>query len=217
MGRVDLKAGVRAITIGAVAAALLLTSACAAGQDAQSATEQETLDGTSARVGTMTLGGLALETPSNGVSWPSGSTVPLKVVIVNSGQRADALTNITGDQIGGWTLSGSSGAPKVVVAGHSRKQFGTEQLDVSNPQVLQLTGVKQALSPGMAIDLTFTFARAGTVTAHVPVQLSKSPQTAMLPGPNTAPVPDEHEKPPTANAWMMPSAPIRLMRFAAAV
>jgi copper(I)-binding protein len=184
----------RSVGLGAVAAGLMLTSACAAGQYAQSATEQETIDGTSARVGTMTLGGLAIETPSNGVSWSSGSNVPLKVVVVNSGQRPDTLTSITSPQITGWAVYASPAAaaggnapataPKVTVQGHSREQFGTEQFGTSINRVLHLTGLKQALSPGMAISLTFTFARAGTVTTRVPVQLSKSPQTAVLPGPS---------------------------------
>jgi copper(I)-binding protein len=50
---------------------------------------------------------------------------------------------------------------------------------------LLLTGLKTQLWPGMTISLTFTFDRAGTVTVQVPVQLSKTPQTSVIPAPST--------------------------------
>jgi hypothetical protein len=232
---------VRRVGLAVVVAAALLTSACAAGQYAQSATNQETIDGTSAKIGMMTLGGLAIQTPQNGVSYPAGSDVPLKIVVVNSGQRTDTLTSITSSSITGWgayssaaaaaaaqattsssvpvsstvpsSTAGSSSvapgggstsvapsdtgspstppattsapslpAPKtsISVGGHSRASFGTP--DVKGE--LLLRGIKSALHPGMAIELTFTFQQAGTVSVQVPVQLSKSPQTSIIPGPS---------------------------------
>jgi copper(I)-binding protein len=51
--------------------------------------------------------------------------------------------------------------------------------------VLLLTGLKTRLWPGMTISVTFTFDRAGTVTVQVPVQLSKTPQTSVIPAPST--------------------------------
>src|SRR3954451_6199234 len=102
---VDVKAEqvvVRRVGIAVAVVAALLTSACAAGQYAQSATVQETTDGTSARVGEMTLGGLAVERPPNGISYDRGSDVRLNVVIVNSGQRPDALTSVTSPSISSW-------------------------------------------------------------------------------------------------------------------
>jgi len=221
---------VRRVGLAAAVVAALLTSACAAGQYAQSATEQESIDGTKAEVGQMTLGGLAVEAPDNGVSYEPGSAARVKVVIVNSGQQADKLTSITGSSITGWGAfanaadasayaaaqaaagapssdgapssgsaaasgsaapSGSSaaGGPQpqssVEVGPHSRVQFGSDQAEGAAPnRVLLLNGLKSTLHSGMTIELTFTFERAGTVTARVPVQLSKDAQTSVIPGPS---------------------------------
>lgn len=202
----------RRIGLAASLAATLAASGCAAGQYAQSATEQESLDGTTVRLGTtITLGGLSVQTPSDGISWASGSRVPLNVVIVNSGQKDDQLTSITSPSITGWSAfasdvaasaqvpggsssggsgtasasspagasGGGSNAAPVPLAAHSGVRFGG-----SGNRVLLLTGVKSALSPGMAVTLTFTFARAGSVTARVPVQITKSAQTSVIPGPS---------------------------------
>jgi copper(I)-binding protein len=198
------KAGVaKAGAVATALAATVLASGCAAGQYAQSATEQETIDGTSVRIGTtITIGGLALETPTDGVAWKKGSSVPLKAVIANSGQKDDSLTNITSSSIGGWSVynsvaqasgaqaspsagSGSSTPSPIKVQAHSAVQFGTQHAEGTlGNRVILLTGVKSDLTPGSVVTITFTFARAGSVTARVPVQLTKSPQTSVIPGPS---------------------------------
>lgn len=208
-----MKAGVKAqratarqVGLAAVLAAGLLTSACAAGQVAQTAGEKATLDGTNVEVGAnITLGGLAIETPTDGVAWAKGSDVPLKVVLVNSGQRDDQLKSITSPEITGWSsyasvanasaahlpstespsVSTPAPAPSpVTVPAHGQVQFATENFGTGGNRVLLLDGVKTDLHPGMAVELTFTFADAGTVTVRVPVQLSKSPQSSIVPGPS---------------------------------
>lgn len=230
------------VGVAIVAAATLLTAACAAGQQAQTANQKETLDGTTAHVGSITLGGLAIQTPSNG-SYSAGSDAPLRVVIVNSGGKPDKLTSITSPSITGWgayrsqadvaaiqsasaaaaaaatSSSASSSAPasasgstsgassssagasssttpapsssvsatplptpqtSITVVNGGRQSFGVPD----SKQVLLLTGLQTALHPGMAVELTFTFADAGAVTVTVPVQLSTSPQTSIIPGPS---------------------------------
>ena len=177
--------------VAGLAAAALLTAGCTAGQHAQTADEQETLDGTTVHVGQyVTLGGLAFESPTSGSSWAKGSSVPLRVVLVNSGRADDQLTSITSSSIGSWGAFASASAASapstggtpapVALPALSRFAFGT---GLSN-RVLQVSGVKAPLYPGSSIQLTFTFAKAGTVTAQVPVQLSKTPPTAVVPGPS---------------------------------
>jgi periplasmic copper chaperone A len=178
---------VRRIGIGLAAAVALLTSACAAGQKAQTADVNESIDGTSVHVGSITLGALAIQ-PPKAAYYPTGSDVPVRVVIVNSSPKADTLTSITSSSITGWTTTGtgatstasSAQATSVKVPGGGAESFGVPD----SQAVLQLSQIKTDLHPGMTVPLTFTFANAGSVTVRVPVQLSTSPQTAVLPGPS---------------------------------
>lgn len=196
------RATARRTGVAALTAAALLTAGCTAGQRAQTADEQETLDGTTVRVGQyITLGGLALVTPSKGPSWARGANVPINAVVVNNGRQADKLTSITSSAITSWGAypslfqamsadAGTSGgapasAPSPVdVPAQSRVAFSANSGSAASTRVLVVTGIKAPLYPGSSIQLTFTFANAGSVTAQVPVQLSSSPNTAVVPGPS---------------------------------
>jgi copper(I)-binding protein len=185
--------------IGLTVAAALLTSACAAGQKAQTADENETQDGNIARVGSITVAGIAIQSPPQ-ASYPADSAVPLRMVLVNSGRSDDTLTSITSTQITGWgayrtraaasaaaqsggTASGAGGATtSVPVGSNARVSFGTPD---AKGAVL-LNGIKTDLHPGMSISLTLTFDRAGSTTVQVPVQLSSAPQTSVIPAPSGA-------------------------------
>lgn len=185
----------RRIRIGAAVVAALLTGACAAGQQAQTADESPTLDGTNADVGHMALRGLAIE-PPHGVAYQKGSTATVRVVIVNRGHSPDRLTSITSPAASGWAAYGgkaagataaSSPAPEVLkplssvtVAPGARVSFGVPEATGS----LLLTQVKQPLYAGAQISLRFTFADAGSVAVQVPVQLSTNAPTVILPGPS---------------------------------
>jgi hypothetical protein len=68
----------------------------------------------------------------------------------------------------------------VTVGPHSAVSFGTPNAK----GVLLLSGINTVLHPGMAIDITVTFERAGTVTVRVPVALTAQPQTSIIPGPS---------------------------------
>lgn len=187
---------VRRVGIGLAAVAALLTSACAAGQQAQTATEKSTLDGTYAKIGNITLGGLSLVSPAAG-NWPKGSDAPVRVVIANDGQQPDTLTSITSPSIAGWQVSGSAAAARVSAAAGATATPSGSSTSVTVPAgkrvsfgvpeakgTLRLTGLKQTLYPGSSISMTFTFRRAGTVTTDVPVQLSAIPQQSIIPGPS---------------------------------
>lgn len=182
--------------VASLAAAALLTAGCTAGQRAQTADEQETLDGTTFRVGQyITVGGISLDAPKDGASWAKGSTVPVTAVVVNSGRADDQLTSITSPSITSWgaanslfqanTAAGTGAAPDPVdLPALSRVAFSSASGTPAGTRVLVVTGVKAALYPGSSIPLTFTFAKAGTMTVQVPVHLSSSPQTSVIPGPS---------------------------------
>ena len=182
--------------VASLAAAALLTAGCTAGQRAQTADEQETLDGTTFRVGQyITVGGVSLDAPKDGTSWAKGSTVPITAVVVNSGRADDKLTSITSPSVTSWgaantvfqanTAASSGAAPDPVdLPPLSRVPFSAATSAQSGTRVLVVTGIKAPLYPGSSIALTFTFAKAGTMTVQVPVHLSSSPHTSVIPGPS---------------------------------
>jgi copper(I)-binding protein len=196
------RATARRTGVAGLAAAALLTAGCTAGQRAQTADQQETLDGTTVRVGSyITLGALALSTPTDGTSWARGSSVPIKGILVNSGRNDDKLTSITSPSITSWGVypslfqatganaapSGAAAAPAstpdpVDVPALSRVTFSAESGSPAGTRVLVVIGIKAPLFPGSSIQLTFTFAKAGAVTTQVPVQLSSSPHSSVIPG-----------------------------------
>jgi copper(I)-binding protein len=95
----------------------LLLSACAAGQSAQTANEKPTLDGTYASVGNIDLRGLAVEAPNGRRPYyAAGSDARIKLVIVNSGQKADSLTSITSPAAGAWGAFASSSDANAAMA-----------------------------------------------------------------------------------------------------
>jgi hypothetical protein len=183
----------------------MLTSACAAGQHAQTAEEKPTLDGTYGSVGKIQIEGVALHAPDGGASYPSGASVPLAAYIVNNGNSADKLVKVESSAFsGGWDVvstpslsskpaSGSTnGRPQTVGAG-SAVAFGLQDLSPSgagSPESLVLRGLTKQnapLFPGTAVKVTFTFANAGQTTLTVPVELSSNPPQQTLPGGSGAP------------------------------
>lgn len=99
----------RRLGIGLAVTLALLTSACAAGQSAQTANQKPTLDGTLADVGNIALRGLAVEAPSGRLPYyPAGSDAQIKLVVVNTGSKADSLTSITSPVAGSWAAFASA-------------------------------------------------------------------------------------------------------------
>ena len=167
----------------------VLTAACAAGQQAQTANERPTLDGTQATIGKISLGGVALHAPTDN-SYPAGSTVAMSIHIVNNGQRPDTLTNVSSPAFGGWDVvstpsvqtsgtTGSGGGSPQKIGPQAAISLGLGDLTsngTGSATTLVLTGLKSKsapLYPGTAVKITFTFAKAGSKTLVVPVQITK--------------------------------------------
>lgn len=165
------------LRIGLAVAAALLASACAAGQQAQTADEKPTLDGTNADVGAIALRAIAIEAPTQ-VSYKPGDDAPISIVLVNNGSKPDTLTSVRSSEASGWSASGSDASQNSVpVAPASRVSFGVPE----SKDVLQLTGLKRNLYPGESLNITFTFAKAGAVTVDVPVALTETPPEQSVP------------------------------------
>jgi hypothetical protein len=172
-----------------VAGALTLTSACAAGQVAQTANQKPTIDGTEANVGDIGLRGLAIVAPTSNF-YPVGSSARVRVVVVNSGEQGDRLTGISSSSIAGWrsfnnalAAAANVGGVRVApIAAGGRLSYGVPE----SRSVLVLQGLKSKLFPGNSLRLTFTFARAGSITIPVPVQVSRTPGSSVVPEPGAS-------------------------------
>lgn len=98
-------AGKRSIAIGLVAVcATLLTSACAAGQHAQSANVVPAIDATSGSIGTILLRNVAIKPPPDGPSYAANAPAQLQFVIVNVGRGPDTLTGVTSPAASGFQV-----------------------------------------------------------------------------------------------------------------
>lgn len=182
--------------IGLAVAATLLMSACAAGQQAQTAEQSATLDGVNKSVGDIALRGLALAAPVGSAYYRPGSDAELKLVIVNTGSQPDTLTSITSTAVTGWGSFPSSAQAKAVQSSTAAKApQGSQAVDIAagartsfgvpeTKSVLLLLKTIGKLYPGSSIDATFTFARAGSVTVTVPIQLSATPGTETIKQPS---------------------------------
>jgi hypothetical protein len=237
---------VRRLGVILALAAAVLTSACAAGQQASTSNEKPTIDGTNISVGSMDLRGLLIESPTGSTPYyPAGSDASVKLVIVNTGQKADQLVSITSPAFSNWgAFATTAQAGAVVDADQSKQAAATAQASSSaaasspatgsgsatgsasasasgsaatspsasptptqvplpqpsrsvsiNPGsrtswgtpeakgTLLLLGTKQVIYPGSTIQLTFTFANAGSVTVAVPIALSTAPHSSVIPAP----------------------------------
>ncbi len=201
----------RTAGFGAIAvAAVLLTSSCAAGRVAQTIRQRPSINGVNAQVGSVNVRNVSVEAPTEATSYPKGSALRLTGVFVNNGQSTDALTGISSASITGWCAYSSvtdgdqvvaaasasaagatapasgttSAAPRasqaVPIPAHSRISYGVPDATGS----LLVLATKAKIYPGSTISMTLTFARAGTVTVQVPVQITTDPTQASVPAPS---------------------------------
>jgi copper(I)-binding protein len=191
----------RRIGIGFVAVvATLLTSACAAGQKAQTANETPAIDGAGTSVGTIQLRDVAIKSPSSGPAYPAGAAAEVQLVVVNTGTTDDTLVGLSTPAAAASTLFATSsdaqlalspspspspsttsttpsGAPSVNPGLSSLSVPAGRRIPVgisTTDKVLVLTGITKTLYAGTMVQISFSFSKAGTITLAVPVQLTDS-------------------------------------------
>jgi copper(I)-binding protein len=182
----------RRIGIGLVAVlATLLSSACATGQQAQTAHEVPAIDATSGSVGTIALHAVAIKTPP-GPAYGPGDVAQIQLVLVNTGHDTDTLQNVSTPTASGFQVfanatgasppAGESGSASGSAASSAGRPSTPPSLDVAAGQTLSLgitdtdlvlvLRLTKTLFPGTSVPITFTFAKAGSVTLTVPTQIS---------------------------------------------
>lgn len=147
---------------------------CSAGQITQTDSQVAAVDGAYADVGgNIALRDVLIPTPtqSNG-TYPTGSSVPVLLTIINQGTRADRLITVT-----------SPAASQVLVLGTTTIAPGTNltstvgsasagvqpQSPLVVGQLRIVLNTSQPLRAGLNTPVTFVFENAGTVTLPVPM------------------------------------------------
>jgi copper(I)-binding protein len=189
----------RILAIGLAVVAAALTSACAAGQQAATANEQNTLDGVNGDIGAIHIRGMVVDPPT--LSYKPGDSATVKVVLVNTGTKSgDLLVSISSPVVTDWgTFTTTAEADAVLAADASKTSSTAAPLPTPNHQVLipaggrtsygtpESTGALVLLNftkdvyPGTTIPLTLRFAQAGSITLAVPIALSGSVNTSPIP------------------------------------
>lgn len=186
---------VKQVTVVLALLALMMLSACSAGQVTQTATQDRDKTGGFGSVGDVAIRAVRLAYPSEGIYRP-GDQAELMMAIVNTGRVDDELLSITGDFFTGVTVDGApttSSDPNVVASDVLAAQPPSERasataapsstatggmipvpgneavyIGMGGPSVV-LTGITRPIDAAQSVQLTLTFARAGetTVTAIV--------------------------------------------------
>lgn len=162
--------------------AVLVLSGCSAGQIAQTATQQPSINGTLAWVGDSTTGialrNVHVRAPQTADYVRPGSGAELLFVAVNeSAEKPDRLVSVTSN-VGTVTLSGDLRVPAggtLIVGtpdGTPSPLDATEGADTAEAAV-QLT---QPISNGLNYPFTFTFERSGQKEVVVPISAGESPR-----------------------------------------
>jgi copper(I)-binding protein len=179
----------RAATMGVLLLSPVVLSACSAGQVTQTATQERDKTGAQAQVGDISLRQAELLHPRGG-SYERGDDADLQVAIVNGGTEPDTLVRVEGDgfdsaEIQGPTTgtSASTSASPSTSAGTASRGSGIEipaggTVFVGGDDYnVTLVNLREPLTTGQYLDVTFTFENAGDVTIPVTVATSSDSET----------------------------------------
>lgn len=163
----------RAATTAVLLASPLALSACSAGQVTQTATQERDKVGAMGQVGDLTIRQVQFLSPDEGV-YEKGDDAELQLAVVNSGQEADTLVEVSGEGFGDVEFdagsTGSSSDDGIEIPADSATFIGEDELGIT------LTDLDEALTAGQYLELTFTFENAGEIT--IPVTVS-TPEEAL--------------------------------------
>ncbi|MDL5157627.1 hypothetical protein [Actinomycetospora termitidis] len=153
--------------------AALVLSGCSAGAVTQTDTTISSVSGTEAHVGEMLLRDVTLD-PGAEVVVPAGSSVTLRGTFVNQALTDDQLVSVSTPYAGPARAEGFTTIPgnaATYVVGAQPGPVGPPSpTQVNGTMRITLPGVAQVLHEGPTYPVTFTFARAGSIT--MPLYLS---------------------------------------------
>lgn len=150
---------------GPLVAAMAL-SGCAAGTDAVTSNARTSTNAVSGAVGTISIRNVYVVGPAT-----SGGSAQVISAFFNGGVENDTLTSVSSPVAG----TGEPPTQDVLTAGGAN-------IYLAGGGAPTLTGLKQNLLVGQAVPVTFTFAKAGSVTLDVPVEPA-APGASVSPSP----------------------------------
>ncbi len=149
-----------AAVAGALVAAMLTVSGCAAGQQSQTAQQVAAIDGANSTAGHLGLRNVVLATP-DGTRYAKGSDARVLLFISNGGLDADTLASVSSPIATSVALSGAVSIPG---------QFLLDLSGGTGPQIV-LKGLTRDITFGESVPVTFNFAKSGSTTANVPIAI----------------------------------------------
>lgn len=165
-----------------------LLAACAAGRDAQTINTDTVNDAAGADVGALQVRNVYLAAPETSL-YGKGGDAPMYLTVANSSRSPDTLTAVSSAAAASVSVmqsgtSGAGGAPSASPngTGSGPTFVGGSGFPLTVPggsalalrpdsTYLILRGLNRQLKPGQSVQVTFTFAGAGSTTLTVPVEL----------------------------------------------
>lgn len=174
-----------------LAAAGLALAGCAAGQQAATSEQVAATYGAGAKVGEIEVRNaqFVYNRPVPGaVVYEPGTSAPLRVSIVNTGELPDRLVAIASPVATSVTLAGPTVLPggRVLTAGYEDPVASVPTPDTTEVEII-FTGLTTPLRAGLTYPVTFAFERAGDLTLEIPIAY-----------PDDVPAPRAGEEPPEA-------------------
>lgn len=187
---------------GAVALTGLLTLAgCGTGQLSQTAGQISAVNGVSAEQGQVAIRDARIAYPprsQGGTLYAPGGTAPVEVTLLNTGSVPDRLLRVSSPVASAGTVTGDASLPQGVTLVSQQAAEGSPP-EGTRPIRIALAGLTAPIRTGLAVPVTFTFERAGSVTLQVPIGAPaegteperQDSEAAAEPAPAGAPAPAE--------------------------
>lgn len=150
-------------------AVALGAAGCAAGQVTQTSAQASAVNGAMADVGSIALRDVVLAYPGGEdvLGYEEGDDAPLRLTIVNSGDRPDELVSVTTPAAGDVTVDGMTTIPGSFAV--TSTEGGTSASAGAGVIRVVLTDLTGPIRPGLPTSITFRFRDAGKATLQVPI------------------------------------------------
>lgn len=182
-----MRRGRRAISV-LVAAPLI--AGCAAGRNAQTSRSESVSDTSDADVGQLQVRNVSVAPPAS-TRYDAGDDAPLYLTVANSSGSPDLLTAVRSDDARSVRVApagSSSASPTASATDSPSSTVGVAfPLGVPGSSALMLgpgtthlvlQGLTRPVRPGQSVQVTFTFATAGSTTLTVPIGLPEDASSA---------------------------------------